>query len=115
MSCSTPGVLKNRSFLFPTRDTGPDCQLSNAHSEGVTYPKEQGGEPMDLRWRDFPVVLVLAAAFVTPVFGQAAPEGGSKGSVPDFSGIWLHTLPGFEPLPSGPTALVNKSRRENGT
>ena len=27
----------------------------------------------------------------------------------------MHSLPGFEPLPSGPTALVNRSRRANGT
>jgi hypothetical protein len=78
---------------------------------------------MDLRWRSFPLVLTLAAAFVTPAFGQpAAPAvgpaiGGSDGaqSIPDFSGSWLHANPGFEPLPSGPTALINRSRRENGT
>ena len=39
----------------------------------------------------------------------------SAEAIPDFSGIWVHALPGFEPLPSGPTALVNRSRRENGT
>ena len=61
---------------------------------------------MDLQWRSFALVLTFAAAFVTPAFGQ---------SIPDFSGTWLHTLPGFEPLPSGPTALVNRSRRANGT
>jgi hypothetical protein len=51
---------------------------------------------------------------VTPVLGQT---GGSESaeSIPDFSGIWAHGLPGFEPLSSGPTALVNRSRRENGT
>jgi hypothetical protein len=71
---------------------------------------------MDLQWRNFPLVLTLAAAFVTPVFGQSAVEHGKGAkSIPDFSGIWLHTLPGFEPLPSGPTALINRSRRENGT
>jgi hypothetical protein len=67
---------------------------------------------MDLQWRSFPLVLTLAAAFVTPAFGQ--PSESAK-SIPDFSGTWLHTLPGFEPLPSGPTALVNRSRRANGT
>jgi hypothetical protein len=67
---------------------------------------------MDLRWRNFPSVLALAAAFATPAFGQ--PAAPAK-SIPDFSGTWLHTLPGFEPLPSGPTALVNRSRRANGT
>ena len=65
---------------------------------------------MDLRWRNFRLVLTLTAVVVTPAFGQPGAE-----SVPDFSGVWLHTLPGFEPLPSGPTALVNRSRRANGT
>ena len=67
---------------------------------------------MDLQWRSFPLVLTLAAAFVTPALGQ--PSESAK-SIPDFSGTWLHTLPGFEPLPSGPTALINRSRRANGT
>ena len=78
---------------------------------------------MDLQWRNFPLVLTLAAVAATPAFGQAAAPavgpaiGGSESakSIPDFSGVWLHTLPGFEPLPSGPTALVNRSRRANGT
>jgi hypothetical protein len=55
------------------------------------------------------VFSVVAAA---PAFGQAAPGGGA---VPDFSGIWAHPwLPGFEALPSGPTALVNLSRTPEG-
>jgi hypothetical protein len=74
-------------------------------------------------WRNFPLVFTVAAAVVTPAFGQAvAPTVGPAGSeeesassIPDFSGIWVHSIPGFEPLPSGPTALVNRSRRENGT
>jgi hypothetical protein len=50
---------------------------------------------------------------VTPVFGQT---GGTKVLSPSGSlGIWAHGLPGFEPLASGPTALVNRSRRPNGT
>jgi hypothetical protein len=78
---------------------------------------------MHSQWRNLPLVFTLAAAVVTPAFGQAvAPKGGpadggseSAEATPDFSGIWVHALPGFEPLPSGPTALVNRSRRENGT
>jgi len=66
---------------------------------------------MDLRWRNF-LVLIVAGAFVSPVLGQSHE---SAGPIPDLSGIWLHTLPGFEPLPAGPTALVNRSRRANGT
>jgi hypothetical protein len=71
------------------------------------------------RW-DFLLVVTLAAAAATPAFGQAvaptvAPADSGKesaASVPDFSGTWVHgSIPGFEPLPSGPTSLVNRSRR----
>jgi hypothetical protein len=61
--------------------------------------------------RNFPLALTLAAAVLTPAFGQ----GERAQSIPDFSGIWTHANPGFEPLASGPTALVNRSRRPNGT
>src|SRR5271167_3741322 len=76
---------------------------------------------MTLQRRDFLLVMALAAAAVTPVFGQAvaptvAPANSGKesaASVPDFSGMWVHgSIPGFEPLPSGPTSLVNRSRRD---
>jgi len=78
---------------------------------------------MDMQWRNFPLVFTLAAAVATPALGQAvAPtvgsaKGGSEStkSIPDLSGFWVHPLPGFEPLASGPTALVNRSRRANGT
>jgi hypothetical protein len=54
----------------------------------------------------------LAALAAAPMSGQAASSGGAK---PDFSGIWAHPwLPGFEALPSGPTALVNLSRSKDG-
>jgi hypothetical protein len=67
---------------------------------------------MDLQWRNFPQVLAFAAAVATPALGDGSE---SAKSIPDFSGTWLHTLPGFEPLPTGPTALINRSRRDNGT
>ena len=78
---------------------------------------------MNSQWRHFPLVCTLAAAVATPAFGQAVvptvgpTNGGSETAeaIPDFSGVWQHALPGFEPLASGPTALVNRSRRENGT
>jgi hypothetical protein len=78
-------------------------------------------ESMNLRRRDFLLVVSLAAAAVTPAFGQAAapaigPADGGKesaASIPDFSGIWMHSN-GYEPLPSGPTSLVNRSRRSDG-
>src|SRR5260370_34837407 len=70
--------------------------------------------------RVFLLVVILAAAAATPAFGQAvaptvAPANSGKesaASIPDFSGMWVHgSIPGFEPLPSGPTSLVNRSRR----
>src|SRR5580693_8836202 len=74
-------------------------------------------ESMNLR-RDLLLVVTLAAA-ATRAFGQApAPTVGSPLSgtystapIPDLSGIWVHSIPGFEPLASGPTSLVNRSRR----
>src|SRR5438309_6338783 len=74
-----------------------------------------------MRWqrRDFLLVMILTAV-AAPVFGQVVvPTGGSMGnskeiatSIPDFSGMWVHgSIPGFEPLASGPTSLVNRSRR----
>jgi hypothetical protein len=77
---------------------------------------------MTLQRRDLFLVVSLATAAATPVFGQAlAPTVAvansgkeSTASVPDFSGTWIHgSIPGFEPLRSGPTALVNRSRRSN--
>jgi len=66
---------------------------------------------MDLQCRNFPLVITLAAAFVTLALGQSE----SAQSIPDFSGIWAHANPGFEPLSSGPTSLINRERRPNGT
>jgi hypothetical protein len=66
---------------------------------------------MNRQWRNVPVVLALAALFATP---GLAP-GMAAQSVPDFSGIWAHANPGFEPLASGPTSLINRARRPNGT
>src|SRR5678816_1296682 len=49
----------------------------------------------------------LLAAAAMPGWGQAAPA-----AIPDFSGMWAHpSLPGMEPLASGPTSLTNLQRR----
>ena len=75
---------------------------------------------MSWQRRDFLLVMILTAVAAAPAFGQAVvPAGGSAGngkeiaaSIPDFSGMWVHgSIPGFEPLASGPTSLVNRSRR----
>src|SRR4029077_7996315 len=53
---------------------------------------------------------ILGAVIATPDFGQAA---ATATSIPDFSGMWAHqSIPGFEPLASGPTSLTNRSRRQ---
>ena len=70
------------------------------------------------RRQDFLSLVVIAAAVVTPAWGQiGVPAAGpasvqTAASIPDFSGIWGHPyLPGFEPPLSGPGPVVNKSRR----
>ena len=76
---------------------------------------------MSLQRRYFRLAVTLATVAATPAFGQVTPTVGAANSgkqgaaVPDFSGVWTHSIPGFEPLTSGPTALVNRSRRQNGT
>ena len=62
--------------------------------------------------RNFLYLAALVAAALTPA---AVRSGSAATAIPDFSGVWDHPgLPGFEPLASGPTSLVNLSRREGG-
>ncbi len=68
--------------------------------------------------RNILLLVTLVAAAATPALGQTASgaagtAGGAKqGSIPDFSGIWRHmSLPGFEPLASGPRPVLNRSRK----
>jgi hypothetical protein len=70
---------------------------------------------MNLKRRGYLSLLILTAAAM-PAVGQTATPAvrpaDSSASIPDFSGIWWHpSLPGFEPLASGPTSLTNRSRR----
>jgi hypothetical protein len=59
---------------------------------------------MSLQRRDFLLVVTLVAAAATTI--------ARADSNTDFSGTWVHgSIPGFEPLASGPTSLVNRSRR----
>jgi len=61
--------------------------------------------------RNFLLLMTLASMTAVPLFAQ--PKEST--SIPDLSGIWNHSIPGFEPLASGPTALINTQRRANGT
>jgi hypothetical protein len=68
------------------------------------------------RQREFILLVTLAAAAATPALGQdvapsVVPAGSGAASIPDFSGMWAHPyVPAFEPPPSGPGPVVNKSR-----
>src|SRR5882724_5779659 len=63
-----------------------------------------------LQRRNFLSLIILAAMAATPDVGQAA---ATAASIPDFSGMWAHqSIPGFEPLATGPTSLTNRSRRD---
>ena len=62
--------------------------------------------------RNLLLSMLLVTAAVMP--GAAQPARNTT-SIPDFSGVWAHPwLPGFESLRSGPTSLVNLSRRPDG-
>jgi hypothetical protein len=70
---------------------------------------------MKAKRRNYLLLMILATAAM-PAWGQTvAPAAGPAdggASIPDFSGVWWHpSLPGFEPLASGPTSLTNRSRR----
>jgi hypothetical protein len=55
---------------------------------------------------------LMAVAIALPTLAAQA-IAQDNASVPDFSGIWWHpSLPGIEPLASGPTALTNRTRRK---
>ena len=64
-----------------------------------------------MRWcATFAAASILAVVAATPDLGQAA---ATTVSMPDFSGMWAHqSIPGFEPLATGPTSLTNRSRRQ---
>ena len=67
------------------------------------------------------VLLVSLAAIAMLPGGQTASAAGAShgashgAGIPDFAGMWWHpSLPGFEPMASGPRPVTNRSRRSNG-
>jgi len=65
-----------------------------------------------MKRRKFLLLAVLAAASAMPAMGQTQGPAQAAPSIPDFSRFWRHqSLPGLEPLASGPTSLTNRSRR----
>ena len=73
---------------------------------------------MNIRRRGWLLFVTLVSAAATPAFGEVVvPNNGKKSAaaIPDISGVWIHpSIPGFEPLSSGPTSVVNKSRLQTG-
>jgi hypothetical protein len=75
---------------------------------------------MQVRRRNFLLLMTVAAAAAMTALGQTVAAVGpidraahNAASIPDFSGMWAHqSIPGFEPLASGPTSLTNRSRRD---
>jgi len=56
----------------------------------------------------------LPAIILAACCGITAATGQTQG-MPDFSGLWWHpSLPGPEPLASGPTTVINRSRTRAG-
>jgi hypothetical protein len=65
-----------------------------------------------MKRRKFFLLAILAAASAMPATGQTQGLAQGAASIPDFSRFWRHqSLPGLEPLASGPTSLTNRSRR----
>jgi len=65
-----------------------------------------------MKRRKFLLLAILAAASAMPAMGQTQGPAQAAPSIPDFSRFWRHqSLPGLEPLASGPTSLTNRSRR----
>jgi hypothetical protein len=61
---------------------------------------------MDAQCRNFFLIAIFATIGAPSGVAQTAP-------IPAFSGVYTHRgIPGFEPLASGPTSLVNLKRRE---
>jgi hypothetical protein len=61
---------------------------------------------MNAQCRNFLLLVILATTSATSGVAETTP-------IPNLSGVYSHRdIPGFEPLASGPTSLVNLRRRE---
>ena len=78
---------------------------------------------MNMRVRDFLLLVTTVSVISTSAWAQAVPPAGnptgsgvrSAAPLPDFSGVWAHPyLTGFEPPASGPGPVRNRSRRPDG-
>lgn len=76
---------------------------------------------MKVQAQDHLLLLIALAATsnysqaVASMIGAAVASTPNDALTPDFSGIWVHpSFPGFEPPPSGPGPVLNKSRMRKG-
>ena len=70
--------------------------------------------------RDFLLSVAMATTAAMSVMAQTTSADRlissetHRAAIPDFSGVWSHpALPWFEPLPSGPRPVTNRSRKNN--
>jgi len=97
----TPKIAKAGAF----RRTDDGCNVFERN------PVEQQGAA-SMRRQNFVLLAALAVATAAPELGRAAAPNVA---IPNLSGVWAHpSIPGYEPLGSGPTSLKNLSRREGG-
>jgi hypothetical protein len=78
----------------------------------------------DLRSWKFLLLMALATSSAAPALAQNVPASSGSASIgtatsdvpiPDLSGIWGRNFLTFEPPPSGPSPIVSKLRRPDGT
>jgi hypothetical protein len=93
-------------------------QISLACKRRIALPRiprfngRMNGEGSMSRLRNILLLVISAAALAAPDVTRAAAANASS---PDLSGVWAHpSIPGYEPLASGPTSLKNLARREGG-
>ncbi len=58
---------------------------------------------------------VVSPAILVFLLSSVSATAAATQGIPDFSGLWWHpSLPGPEPLASGPTTVINRSRTAKG-
>jgi hypothetical protein len=86
------------------------------HDQFSRYSQTEGADmPRFVAAGALATVFLTGQATSQDVMAAATPASNSvqgAASIPEFSGIWWHqSLPGFEPLASGPRPVTNKMRR----
>src|SRR5882724_8462199 len=66
---------------------------------------------MKMQRREVLLAVTLVAASATSAVEPAVSATHGTASIPDLAGNWWHpSLPGFEPMASGPRPVTNRSR-----